>query len=47
MFIQPGSVKKAEVKHKKRPDSDEILSTFGYITIDINPQMLSQCMTQI
>lgn len=42
----PGSVRNVEVKHKKEPDSDEIISTFAFISIDIDDYATRQCIQE-
>lgn len=38
-----GTVAKVEVKQKKRPDDDEVVNTFAFITIDIDEWSLKRC----
>lgn len=44
--LSPGPVRKVEVKHKKRPDSEIIDSTFAFITMVIDERMLRQCLQE-
>lgn len=39
-------MKKVEIKYKKHPDTDEILTTFAFITIDIDGRMIQQCIQE-
>lgn len=38
-----GTVNRVEVKHKRDPVSDEIMSTFAFVTINITDTLLDQC----
>lgn len=43
VYLSTGNVKKVEVKHKKQPDTEEILSTFAFISIVADDHTLKQC----
>lgn len=42
-FAAYGTVNKVEVKHKRDPMSNEIMSTFAFVTITITDDLLNQC----
>lgn len=38
---------RVEVKQKKRPEDDEVLNTFAFITIDIDEWSLKRCKCEV
>ncbi len=42
-FAAYGAVNKVEVKHKRDPQSNDIMSTFAFVTITITDSLLNQC----
>lgn len=45
-FSFAGKVDRVEIKHKKSPDSDQVQSTFAFITIAIDDRGLGQCLQE-
>lgn len=42
-FSAYGTVSKVEVKHKRDPFTNEVMSTFAFVTISIADTQLNQC----
>ncbi|XP_031626863.1 squamous cell carcinoma antigen recognized by T-cells 3-like [Contarinia nasturtii] len=45
-FAYYGAVNKVEIKTKKTPDSDEVQTTFAFITIGLDDRTLRQCLQE-
>ncbi|XP_037036322.1 probable RNA-binding protein CG14230 [Bradysia coprophila] len=45
-FASYGTVNKVEVKHKRDPLSNDIMSTFAFVTIIITDSLLNQCLEE-
>lgn len=45
-FAFSGAVDRVEIKHKKSPDSDQVQSTFAFITITNDDRRLQQCLQE-